>query len=140
MTPSSSGATAGQDLRIEFVRRTQLPVTAALELRNEPRNRRHMPLCARFTDETAAGRGAAKDDQWQRTATGPWAVLVEGEFAGWGGVQREEYGATMRSSLRAQRGRGREITLVALRCGYELGFRGEHRTPTRLNNLSIDVS
>jgi [ribosomal protein S5]-alanine N-acetyltransferase len=51
-----------------------------------------VPLSSRFTDETAAGRGAAKDGQWQRHGYGPWAVLVEGEFAGWGGFRREEYG------------------------------------------------
>jgi ribosomal-protein-alanine N-acetyltransferase len=80
-----------------------------------------MPLSSRFTDETAAGRGAAKDGQWQRHGYGPWAVLVEGEFAGWGGFRREEYG--LRSCLPAQWGRDRETTLAALRRGFgELGL------------------
>lgn len=82
-----------------------------------------MPLSSRFTDETAAGRGAAKDGQWQRHGGyGPWAVLVEGEFAGWGGFRREEYGVDYALVLAGAWGRDRETTLAALRRGFELGL------------------
>ena len=48
----------------------------------------------------------------------------------------------MRSCLPAQWGRDRETALAALSRGFgELGLdEVEHRTPTHLNNLSIDVS
>ena len=85
-------AAAGGGPRIEFVRLTEVPVSAVLGLLNEPRNRRHMPLSSRFTEEAAVRWIADKDGQWQRHGYGPWAVLVEGEFAGWGGFRREEYG------------------------------------------------
>ena len=73
-----------------------------IELINEPRNTRHMPLSNVFTEETAAEWVAAKDAQWEQHGYGPWAVLIDGEFAGWGGFQREENGADFGLVLRAE--------------------------------------
>ena len=84
MTPTSWPAAAGRAPRIEFVRLPAVPVAAVLGLLNEPRNRRHMPLSAEFTAEAAERWIAAKDGQWLRHGFGPWAVLVDGGFAGWG--------------------------------------------------------
>ena len=79
--------------QIEFVRLTEVPLAPVVELINEPRNARHMPLAGTFTEQAAAEWVRAKDGQWESNGYGPWAVLVDGEFAGWGGFQREENGA-----------------------------------------------
>ena len=61
-----------------------------IALMNDPLVRRHMPLargefgpaeCARFV--------AAKERLWAEHGYGPWAFVVGGEFAGWGGLQPE---------------------------------------------------
>ena len=109
---------------IAFVRLTDVPLAEVIELINEPRNTRHMPLSTVFTEETAAEWVAAKDGQWEQHGYGPWAVLLDGEFAGWGGFQREENGADFGLVLRpAHWGAGADITRAALERGFgELGL------------------
>jgi len=110
---------------IAFVRLTEVPLEAVLALLNEPRLGRHMPLAGQgFTPESAAEWVAAKDGQWARNGYGPWAVLVDGELAGWGGFQREENGADFALVLApAFWGHGAEITGAALDRGFtELGL------------------
>ena len=97
---------------IAFVRLTEIPLGQVVALLNEPRNGRHLPLAGeRFTVETAQAWVAAKDGQWAEHGYGPWAVLVDGAFAGWGGFQREENGAdfalVLQSRLLGPRGRRR---------------------------------
>ena len=110
--------------RIGFVRLTEMPIAAVLTLLNEPRNARHMPLASRFTEESAAEWVAAKDGQWNANGYGPWAVLVDGELAGWGGFQREANGADFGLVLFPQHwGLGADITRMALDRGFgELGL------------------
>ena len=95
-----------------------------VELLNEPRNARHMPLSSEVTAESAAAWVAAKDGQWATHGYGPWAVLVSGTFAGWGGFQREENGADFALVLVPRFwGHGTAITRAALDCGFdELGL------------------
>jgi ribosomal-protein-alanine N-acetyltransferase len=109
---------------IEFVRLTEVSVADVLELLNEPRNARHMPLSGTFTEESAAEWVTAKDAQWERNGYGPWAVLLDGTFAGWGGFQREESGADFALVLLpGQWGHGAVITRAALDRGFgELGL------------------
>ena len=111
-------------MRIEFVRLTEVPLAAVVDLINEPRNARHMPLAGTFTEEAAAEWVAAKDGQWETNGYGPWAVLVDGEFAGWGGFQREENGADFALVLTPRHwGQGAAITEAALDRGFgELGL------------------
>ncbi|ENI6931970.1 GNAT family N-acetyltransferase [Escherichia coli] len=33
---------------------------------------------------------AQKDAQWEQHGYGPWAFMIDGNFAGWGGLQYEE--------------------------------------------------
>jgi ribosomal-protein-alanine N-acetyltransferase len=110
--------------RIEFVRLTEVPVGSVVELLNEPRNARHMPLSTAFTAESAAAWVEAKDAQWATHGYGPWAVLVNGRFAGWGGFQREENGADFALVLAPEHwGHGSAITRAALDRGFdELGL------------------
>ena len=68
---------------IEFCRLTDVPLSAIATLLNEARNTRHMPLSTIFTERSAAEWVQGKDEQWQKYGYGPWAVMVNGEFAGW---------------------------------------------------------
>jgi RimJ/RimL family protein N-acetyltransferase len=111
--------------RIEFVRLSEVPLAAVVALLNEPRNARHMPLVSgKLTDESAAEWVRTKDGQWERNGYGPWAVLVNGHFAGWGGFQREENGADYALVLAPEYwGQGAAITRAALERGFgELGL------------------
>lgn len=111
---------------ITFVRLTAVDLDAVTTLLNEPRNARHLPLAGGevYTAETAAAWVAAKNGQWDEHGYGPWAVLLDGEFAGWGGFQEEENGADFALVLRPQFwGLGEAITRQALDHGFrELGL------------------
>jgi RimJ/RimL family protein N-acetyltransferase len=113
-----------QEPQIRFVRLTEVPLAAVLELLNEPRNDRHMPLSGRFSEESARDWVLAKDGQWQRHGYGPEAVLLDGALAGWGGIQREETGADFALVLLPRNwGHGLAITRAALDRGFgELGL------------------
>lgn len=113
--PSTSART-----RIEFVRLTEVPLSAVMTLLNEPRNARHMPLAGKSSEASAAEWVQEKDRQWELHGYGPWAILVDGEFAGWGGFQKEENGADFALVLRPEQwGRGAEITCAALQRGFD---------------------
>lgn len=111
-------------MAIELVRLTEVPLTAVRTLLNEPRNARHMPLAGDVTDDAAARWVAEKDEQWERHGYGPWAVLLDGVFAGWGGFQCESNGADLALVLLPQHwGHGRDVITVMLECGFgELGL------------------
>ncbi len=112
------------DVQIDFVRLTDVPLEAVVDLLNEPRNHRHMPLAGEFTAAATAEWVSAKDGQWDANGYGPWAILLDGAFAGWGGFQREENGADFALVLLPQHwGHGAEITRAAIDRGFgELGL------------------
>jgi GNAT superfamily N-acetyltransferase len=75
---------------IVFKRLPEVDPADLMVLMNDPLVRRHMPLargtfgpaeCARFV--------AAKERLWTEHGYGPWAFVINGEFAGWGGLQPE---------------------------------------------------
>ncbi|MGZ8804375.1 MAG: GNAT family N-acetyltransferase [Microbacterium sp.] len=105
---------------IVLVRLTEVDVEEVAALLNEPRNARHMPLAGEpFTTTTAAAWVAHKDSQWDANGYGPWAILVDDEFAGWGGFQAEEDGADLGLVLRpAFWGRGQTIARLLLDHGF----------------------
>ena len=112
-------------VRIEFARLSEVPVAEVAALLNESRNLRHLPLSGeRFTETGAADWVAAKDAQWETHGYGPWAVIVDGEFAGWGGFQREANGADFALVLKPSHwGHGSLVTTAALDRGFsELGL------------------
>lgn len=106
---------------ISFVRLTEVDVAALVELFNEPLNARHMPLSGNdWTEETAAKWVRVKDDQWRANGYGPWAVLVNGAFAGWGGFQPEDNGVDFALVLAPRHwGHGLAIARVALERGFD---------------------
>ncbi len=112
------------DVRIDLVRLTEVPLDAVVALLNEPRNTRHMPLSNPFTPESAREWVRAKDGQWAEHGYGPFAVLVDGDFAGWGGFQREPNGADFALVLFPRYwGQGAAITREVLERGFtDLGL------------------
>ena len=62
-----------------------------IELMNHPSVRRHMPLAdGPFAAAECAEFIAGKDGIWRDHGYGPWAFVVDGAFAGWGGLQPED--------------------------------------------------
>lgn len=75
---------------IAFRRLPAVDPAALVALMNDPLVRRHMPLargtfgpaeCTRFV--------AAKERLWAAHGYGPWAFVIDGAVAGWGGLQPE---------------------------------------------------
>lgn len=93
-------------------------------LLDEPRLRRHMPLSGDVSRDEAAAWVRAKDAQWEENGYGPWAVLIDGTFAGWAGFQSEDGDADLAVVLLpAHWGRGLQVAEAALDRGFgELGL------------------
>ena len=70
-----------------------LNIIAASEimaLHNHPKVRRHLPLAqGEFELTTYHNWLTSKEDLWNNYGYGPWAILIEEQFAGWGGFQSE---------------------------------------------------
>lgn len=60
---------------IEFVRLTDVPLSAVMRLLNEPRIARHMPLAGAFSEASAAEWAQQKDRQSAVNGYGPLAIL-----------------------------------------------------------------
>ena len=75
---------------IEFKRLSEVDKSDIIELSNHPLVRRHMPLASDNFGEAECDKFiAAKERQWAEHGYGPWAFIVDGKFAGWGGLQPE---------------------------------------------------
>ncbi|KTD62160.1 GNAT family N-acetyltransferase [Legionella spiritensis] len=62
-----------------------------IELLNNPIVQRHMPLSSQGFDEKQYNTFiASKEDIWEKHGFGPWAYFIDGNFAGWGGIQPDE--------------------------------------------------
>lgn len=72
---------------IEFRRLPEVDPAALTELSTHPLVRRHMPLSSGEFDPAAFVAG--KERLWVEHGYGPWALFVDGRFAGWGGLQPE---------------------------------------------------
>ncbi len=118
MTGSATTPGEAED-GVTFVRLTEIRLADVLSLLNNRRTHRHLPLAGEFTAEAAGDWVRAKDAQWDHHGYGPWAILVDGRFAGWGGFQREEGGADFALVLEPRHwGRGEEITRKAFALGF----------------------
>jgi [ribosomal protein S5]-alanine N-acetyltransferase len=96
---------------VTLVRLTEVDPAALVDLMNDPRVRRHMPLATGvFTEADCTAWVAAKEAMWHEHGYGPWGVLIGGEFAGWGGLQPEHGDADLALVLRPQFwGHGRTV-------------------------------
>jgi RimJ/RimL family protein N-acetyltransferase len=103
----------------------EVATEAVMGLLNDPDIARHMPLAGDRFDEEATRRWVeGKDGQWDRNGYGPWAVHVDGEFAGWCGFQQEHDDADFALVLKRKYwGIGKRIYLKAVAKGFEeLGY------------------
>lgn len=69
-----------------------VPAEALLEVLNDARIARHMPLWGEFTPEGVREWALAKASLDVPDGLGPQAVYVDGRFAGWAGIQPEDFG------------------------------------------------
>lgn len=77
-------------MNITFKRLTEIDSQEIINLMNNPLVRRQMPLLEGSWDEsTCATFVAGKEKLWNAHGYGPWAFVVDGKFAGWGGLQPE---------------------------------------------------
>jgi len=74
----------------------EVPIAGYLELNNHPDVKRLMPLASQeMTASECREWVQAKEAQWQQNGYGPWAIYVNGQFAGWGGLQRHNQDADL---------------------------------------------
>lgn len=80
----------GSHAEIVFTRLPQVDAADLIALMNDARVRRHLPLargvfgpaeCEQFVE--------IKERVWAEHGYGPWAFVIRGELAGWGGLQPE---------------------------------------------------
>jgi [ribosomal protein S5]-alanine N-acetyltransferase len=77
-------------LHIEFRRLSDIDQAEIIALNTHPLVRRQMPLSAdTFGDAECREWVSGKESQWQEHGYGPWAFVLDGKFAGWGGLQCE---------------------------------------------------
>ncbi|WP_416866691.1 MAG: GNAT family N-acetyltransferase [Imperialibacter sp.] len=78
-------------MNIEFRKLSEISKPAIMALMNHPLVRRQMPLLKDHFDENACETFvASKMKLWNDHGYGPWAFVVNNEFAGWGGLQPED--------------------------------------------------
>ncbi|HEY9117504.1 MAG TPA: GNAT family protein [Roseivirga sp.] len=78
-------------MNIEFRKLTEINRSSLKDLMNNPLVRKQMPLfTGAFDDEALDNFIEAKMSLWKNHGLGPWAFVIEGEFAGWGGIQPED--------------------------------------------------
>ncbi|MEO1054980.1 MAG: GNAT family N-acetyltransferase [Bacteroidota bacterium] len=76
---------------IEFKRLTEVKKSEIIELMNNQLVRRQMPLLrGDFGNDDCDKFIEAKESLWAQHGYGPWAFIVDGQFAGWGGLQYKE--------------------------------------------------
>lgn len=77
-------------MKIKFRRLTEVSRNEIIDLMNSPLVRRQMPLLSYDFDESICDQFIeAKEKIWNEYGYGPWAFIVKGQFAGWGGLQPE---------------------------------------------------
>lgn len=80
----------GNYMHLEFKKLSQIEPSHIVELNNHPAVLRQMPLGSpNFDIEKSILWAKDKDSQWDDNGYGPWAFVIDGVFAGWGGLQKE---------------------------------------------------
>lgn len=77
-------------LEITFTRLSAIEPDEIMNHMSDPRVAEHMPLLTFEWDRDAVTKFvAAKEECWERDGLGHWAILADGEYVGWGGLQKE---------------------------------------------------
>lgn len=75
---------------IEFVHLSEVKEEQIIDLMNNESVGKQLPLLTGgFSAENCRAFLKAKKQLWDKHGFGPWAFLIKGEFAGWGGLQPE---------------------------------------------------
>ena len=78
-------------MKLEFKRMSEVHPSEYVALNTNPLVMRQMPLSDnRFDEEVCIEWIKGKEKIWDEHGYGPWAFIVDGKFAGWGGLQPEE--------------------------------------------------
>ncbi|MCE7990611.1 MAG: GNAT family N-acetyltransferase [Roseivirga sp.] len=78
-------------MNIIFKRLSEVQKSDIIELMNNPLVGRQMPLLkGNWTEDTCDKFVAGKERLWANHGYGPWAFMIDDQFAGWGGVQPED--------------------------------------------------
>lgn len=105
---------------VAFLRLTEVDKSVILELMNDTRVRKHMPLLKKpcFDEEDCDELIATK--LWKKEKHGPWALVSEEKFMGWAGIQHEEEGGSITFVLHPHYwGKGVVIFKQILRHAFE---------------------
>lgn len=77
-------------MHLEFKRMSEVDNGEYIALNLNPLVRRQMPLTDdNFGEKECQEWVASKEKQWDEHGYGPWAFIIDGKFAGWGGLQYE---------------------------------------------------
>lgn len=75
---------------LQFVHLSQIPPKQIIDLMNIEKVGKQMPLLsAGFSMRDCQKFLQAKRQLWETHGYGPWAFIINGNFAGWGGLQAE---------------------------------------------------
>ena len=78
-------------MQLIFRRLSEIDRAAIIALNTHPLVRRQMPLSDENLDDAACRAWVeGKEKQWDDHGYGPWAFMIDGRFAGWGGLQYEQ--------------------------------------------------
>lgn len=75
---------------IKFVQLHEIEESKIIELMNNKMVGKYLPLLSEgFSEENCRSFLKEKQRLWDEHGFGPWAFLINGDFAGWGGLQPE---------------------------------------------------
>jgi ribosomal-protein-alanine N-acetyltransferase len=112
-------------MQLEFRRMSEIDCADFIALNTHPLVRRQMPLSDdNFGEAECREWVAGKEKQWEEYGYGPWAFLIDGKFAGWGGLQEENGDADLGLVLHPRYwGMGKTIYDEIIRRAFgEMGF------------------
>ncbi|EPF88219.1 hypothetical protein GCM10025882_27070 [Acinetobacter gyllenbergii] len=91
-------------LNIQFDHLKNISIQDIIELNTNERVLKQMPLASGtiFDEQECIAWVNEKEEQWTKHGYGPWAFLVDGKFAGWGGLQYEDGDADLALVLHPQ--------------------------------------
>lgn len=113
-------------MNIKFDHLKNISKQDIIELNTNERVLKQMPLGndVVFDEEKCISWVNEKENQWIEHGYGPWAFLVDGKFAGWGGLQYEEGDADLALVLHPRYwGLGKQIFNEIIKKAFtEMGF------------------
>ena len=112
-------------MHLEFKRMSEINNAEYVALHQNSLVRRQMPLMnEKFREKECKEWVAGKEKQWEEHGYGPWAFVIDGRFAGWGGLQYEDGDADLGLVLHPEFwGTGRHIYAEIIRRAFgEMGL------------------